>query len=156
MNIITHNKAYCFFPRATFGENRRSLKVYPSHSQHVTTARAYEKYESRGWTIIPTATRDDFDGKNAAFPNGLRRVGDSKCWTIPISPDIDLPEGYAESNAWVTRYDQNMGVSMRFYGLYSRNLLRTGYIFPEDGDLQDWIWEITRRASDELSPKLDM
>lgn len=157
MNMITHNKAYCFFPRATFGEHRRSLEVNPyrSGSDTIRVTKAFEKYKSRGWTIIPYATREDFDGPNAAFPHGLRRVGDSKCWTIPLSPDIDLPDGHAESNAWVTQYDENMNVVMRFYGMYSQNLLRAGYVLPEDDQLPDWIHEITSGVSNGFSLKLD-
>ncbi len=157
MNVITHNKAYCLFPRGTFGKHRRSLEVYPYRSSSDTTraTQALEKYESRGWTIIPTAAREDFEGPNAAFPHGLRRVGDAKCWTIPISPYINLPDGCIESNSWVTRYDQSMNVTMRFYGMYSHNLLRAGYILPEDGRLVDWIREIMSGPISEFTLKLD-
>ncbi|KJA14352.1 hypothetical protein HYPSUDRAFT_49268 [Hypholoma sublateritium FD-334 SS-4] len=131
MNIITHNKAYSFFPRATFGDRRRSLKNSMNTSSG--TQVAYAKYESREWEIIGTIDRDDFDGANAAFPTGLRRVGDSKCWTIPIYPDLALPEGYIESNAW----------------------LRASYIFPDDQDLWDWISEITKRGPDGAHSQID-
>ncbi|KJA12654.1 hypothetical protein HYPSUDRAFT_210269 [Hypholoma sublateritium FD-334 SS-4] len=120
------------------------LKVFMNTSSG--TQVAYAKYESRGWEIIGSIDRDDFDGANAAFPTGLRRVSDSKCWTIPIYPDLALPEGYIESNAWVTQYNARLMPTMRFYGMYSRTQLRASYIFLADQDLWDWISEITKHG----------
>ena len=48
-----------------------------------------------------------------------------------------------------------MSVVMRFYGMYSHNLLRAAYILPEDGDLLDWIRDIMNGPISEFTLKLD-
>lgn len=71
MNIITHNKVYSFFPRATF-EDRRSLKDIPRDFKP-TTLKPLAKCKARGWKIVDQITRDDFDGPNAVFSHGPAR-----------------------------------------------------------------------------------
>ncbi|KJA20915.1 hypothetical protein HYPSUDRAFT_42508 [Hypholoma sublateritium FD-334 SS-4] len=154
MNIITHNMAYSFFPRATFEDRRRSLKVTPRGFE-TTTLKPLAKYKARGWEIVDQITRDDFDGPNAVFSHGPRRVGDARCWTMRILPDIGLPDGFIESNAWETQYTVNLVANMRFYSVYSRTHLRAGYIIPPDTRLVDWIKEITKEAIAQWVPRMD-
>ena len=99
MNIIAHDKAYSFFPKATF-ERRYSVRFY----RHGDASRelAAQKYVRRGWAMTNLfSKRYPID----AFPFGTRYVGDSICWTLPVYPALELPSGYAEANSWFMRTD---------------------------------------------------
>ncbi|KJA17399.1 hypothetical protein HYPSUDRAFT_46484 [Hypholoma sublateritium FD-334 SS-4] len=155
MNIITHNKAYSFFPRATFEAPRRSLKVLP-RGYRTAALKALEKYDARGWAVINEITRADFDGPNAAFWNGPRRVGDARCWTMRILPDIGLPDDFIENNAWSTQYTVDMQAKMSFYSLYSRTHLTASYIILPDDRLVTWIAEAMRDIADQWDPEMNI
>jgi len=103
MNLITHNKAYSIFPRETF-EERRSL-VYANHPESAVQARA--KYEQRGWQFIAEVQTDESSNSISGFTNGSRHLGDSKCWTIPLIPEIDYSPKYWEANSWQLHYDSD-------------------------------------------------
>ncbi|KIM40832.1 hypothetical protein M413DRAFT_40033, partial [Hebeloma cylindrosporum] len=53
MNIITHDKAYSVFPRATFEERRSLVHVKDTDSTALT------KYEERGWQLIQDIKSED-------------------------------------------------------------------------------------------------
>ena len=153
MNIITYNKAYSFFPRATFENPRRTLKVLPRGS--ATSARkALEKYQERGWNIISQIIRADFDGPNAAFWNGPRHVGDARCWTMRILPDIGLPDKLFENNAWSTQYTVDLQAKMSFWSLYSSTHLAATYILPPDDALLGELGEAMQDEIDRCAPDM--
>ena len=100
MNLISHEKAYSLYPRATFKE-RRSFAFQREGLSEETAQVAREKYIARGWNMIQSLTRDEIMGPFSAFSAGGRYIGDSKCWTIPILPKLQqLPAGYIETNSW--------------------------------------------------------
>ncbi|KAF8961522.1 hypothetical protein BDZ97DRAFT_1828663 [Flammula alnicola] len=141
MNIITHDKAYSLFPRGTF-EERRSL-IYIADNR---CAAARAKYASRGWAQSRDITRDEFDDPRSAFSRGDRFPGDSKCWTMPILPKLDLPEGYMESNSWKVEYDRNLEPAMT-YSVVLANKLKFSYIVVVDADLRDYISQVIPTAT---------
>ncbi len=97
MNFITYEKAYSLYPGATFAA-RKSLvtgvTARPGHPSQLATERALRKYKTRGWELYRRIT------KETRFPSGLRRVGDSKCWTMSILPKFDFPPSTIEANTW--------------------------------------------------------
>ncbi len=96
MNIITHDKAYSFYPRATFDEHR-SLVCRPD-----VETETLKKYKDRGWAMSGLSDMPELDHPiYSTFPFGRRYVGDPCCWKIPVTPGLDLPRGFVESNSWV-------------------------------------------------------
>jgi len=110
MNVITHNKAYALYPKGTF-EERRSL-VYSKKGLKQDDAR--KKYEMRGWSMVKHLTVEEFKDRTSAFAPGIRYVGDSKCWTVPVYPTLDLPEGFIETNTWALQYSAKLVPTMSF------------------------------------------
>jgi len=87
------------FAQGTFKE-RHSL-VYSKEGVGEEVAKvARDKYVARGWEMVKTLTEDEIIDPTSAFDAGSHYVGDSKCWTIPIFPKLQLPEGYIETNSW--------------------------------------------------------
>lgn len=101
MNLITHNKAYSIFPHETF-EQRRSL-IHVRDAESALKARS--KYETRGWRFITEIDDDEVQNLKSAFAPGSRHLGDSKCWTIPLHPELDYSPKYWEANCWGLRYN---------------------------------------------------
>ena len=126
MNLITHNKAYSLYPRPTF-EERRSLV---HHANTVERERALKKYEDRGWAIIKKITQEESKDRTSAFYSGLRSVGDKKCWTLLLSPKLDLPTGHMETNTWALSYSRGLDVSMTYRILCSENLRFSYLVHP--------------------------
>ncbi len=154
MNIITYNTAYSFFPRATFESPRRTLKVLP-RGTGIAARKALVKYQERGWDVINHITRADFDGPNAAFWNGPRHVGDARCWTMRILPDIGLPDRLFEINAWSTQYSVDLQLRMSFWSVYSSTFLTTAYILPPDDALLAEAGETLQDEIDHCTPEIN-
>jgi hypothetical protein len=81
MNIISYEKAYSLYPRATF-EERRSL-ICATAGFHQEPART--KYVNRGWKMITIVPAQEQDNPLSSFRKGLRWLGDKLCYTIPLS-----------------------------------------------------------------------
>ncbi|KAI0149469.1 hypothetical protein GGR57DRAFT_514875 [Xylariaceae sp. FL1272] len=86
INIITWNKAFCVFPRATF------LYHYTVAVQRLDShfGSLHAKYSKRGWRmwthpIRPTAARDLFGINEPRDDHRCRRVGDSGCWVLNLN-----------------------------------------------------------------------
>ncbi len=95
MNVVAYDKAYSFFPKATF-EERRSLRRYREGDPNRDLA--MQKYTRRGWSMIgPSTTQSQ---PLDAFPVGERYVGDCACWTVQVHPALELPLGIVEGNSW--------------------------------------------------------
>jgi hypothetical protein len=87
MNVISYEKAYSFYPRATF-EERRSL-ICATSGPHQEPAR--QKYIVRGWTMLYSVTQAEQNYESSAFRTGLRRIGDRFSWIIPLPLEgVDL------------------------------------------------------------------
>jgi len=104
MNLITHDKAYSIFPQATF-EDRRSL-VFVNEGDSAIKAR--EKYEERGWTFVEGYEVQPLD-RRSPFAKGVRRLGDSKCWSISLHHENDgtACTSHWDSNSWRLTFAKN-------------------------------------------------
>lgn len=100
MNLITHEKAYSLYPHATF-EERRSLVISTEGSKQES---ARKKYAERGWTMVETGQDEDIRNARSDFTQSRRYIGDSRCWTLPILPKLDLPEDFMATNTWELKY----------------------------------------------------
>lgn len=136
MNLITHDKAYSLYPLGTFKEHR-SLALYREDTNEEAARIARDKYVARGWTLVEALTQDEMADPTSAFSPGSRFVGDSKCWTIPILPKLDLPEGYIEMNSWDLQYDSANHAEMA-YTVLTAPTLRYNYLV-KDVPLQRYI-----------------
>jgi len=77
INVISFDKAYALYPRATLHEHRSLVCVMqPAPSQPA----ALQKYADRGFTIVTNIT----GLVDPAFHVGVRYMGDSMCWTLPL------------------------------------------------------------------------
>lgn len=80
MNIVTFDKAYSLFPRATF-EERVSLVLLDVLR---VEGKAFEKYSRRGWAMIPRIW-PGYPELDRCFALGRSRsVGDSLSWVVPL------------------------------------------------------------------------
>jgi len=100
MNLITHERAYSLYPHATFEEGR-SLVISTEGSKQES---ARKKYAERGWTMVKTGQDEDIQHARSDFTPCRRHIGDSRCWTIPILPKLDLPEDLMATNTWELKY----------------------------------------------------
>jgi len=104
MNLITHDKAYSIFPRSTF-EDRRSL-IFDKDGDSAVKARA--KYEVRGWTFVEgLEVQVERRGPFSPFRKGIRRLGDTKCWSISLDREQDRNTSVWDSNSWKLVYVGN-------------------------------------------------
>lgn len=83
---------------------------------------------------------EEITNRRAAFAPGKRYVGDSKCWTIPLYPKLDLSEGFVESNTWMLNYNSKMVPIMSFKILLT-NCLRYSYLVVDDA-LAEYLWPV--------------
>lgn len=110
MNLITHESAYSLYPHATF-EERRSLVISTEGSRQES---ARNKYRERGWTMVEAGQDEDIRNARSDFTPRRRYIGDSRCWTIPILPKLDLPEGFLATNTWELEYNLVMDALEEF------------------------------------------
>lgn len=80
MNVISFEKAYCLFPRATL-EDRRSIVTLRYNPEPGVLQNCIEKYEERGWSF--ENFRDVYQ-QDPAFYLGDRWINDSMSWVIPL------------------------------------------------------------------------
>ncbi|PPQ72160.1 hypothetical protein CVT24_002411 [Panaeolus cyanescens] len=106
MNIITSNKAYCLYPRATLVD-KRSLVVRRPDFLEQRSADAIHKYHQRGYSMEYIVENErDISSPRSAYCVGPRSVGDSKCWVLDIQGSETSPTSlgsdqvYVEGNAW--------------------------------------------------------
>lgn len=132
MNIITHEKAYALYGKASFQE-LRSL-MYSTEGVRQDSAR--RKYAERGWLMTESLTTAEIFDPDSSFKPGPRYVGDPLCWTVDLTPKLDLEESLIEMNNWVLRYDNDNLPSMEF-DMLEDNQLGFEYVFraEEDGPL---------------------
>lgn len=147
MNVITHNKAYSIYPRATFIE-RRSL-VY-NRSENSLEGRP--KYEQRGWIQIPFLEAHDYNNPFSSFARGSRRIGDNKCWTIDLYPTIiNMSQDFMDSNTWYLHYikpSMGLGMDWRVFITHHWELVKGEEMFRNiylmDSVRRDRFWNIIK------------
>jgi len=146
MNFITHDKAYCLYPLGTLQERRAVITTGLSENDPVM-----HKYAARGWTMISHTTPDMMD-EHSAFAPGTRRVGDSRCWTLPILPILDYSKptrNMVEANTWKLRHFAAQEPEIHFKVLVGPDLEHTYLV--ADSRLQDYL-SLTFN-DDEISPE---
>jgi len=103
MNLITHDKAYSIFPRATF-EDRRSLVFVKEGAAAVETCAVYK---GRGWTFVNASEIKSLH-QSSPFTKGIRRLGDSKCWSISLQPEQKRTASVWDSNSWKFTFEHDL------------------------------------------------
>ncbi|KJA12934.1 hypothetical protein HYPSUDRAFT_649054 [Hypholoma sublateritium FD-334 SS-4] len=151
MNIITHDKAYSFYPRATFDEHY-SLVCRPD-----VEVDTLKKYKARGWSMFDLS---DFPPLRvdmySTFSLGRRYVGDPCCWTIPINSGLNLPHGYVESNSWVIKLRYRFGeekVITKFDVLATRRLKFSYIVDTADLNMENEIRKFIGRSQQTPNPQ---
>jgi hypothetical protein len=139
MNLITHDTAYSLYPRATFEERRPLVH----HADTIDRAQALTKYKGRGWTVVMKISVEESQDPRSAFSVGMRYLGDRKCWTLPLTPKIDMAAGHMETHTWALSYDSTLKLSMKYMVLLSRKL-RFPYLV--DHRLRDSIRDLVKEA----------
>jgi hypothetical protein len=125
MNLITHDKAYSIFPRATF-EERRSL-THVKDTELAMMARL--KYEGRGWHFVDEIEDDESRNRLSSFTRGPRHLGDSRCWTIQLQPAQEPSPNMWESNSWSLKYNADQTPAHAWMLLKSPRRLHFSYLF---------------------------
>lgn len=145
MNVISFNKAYCLFPRATL-EERRSLLSWSSQGRSNRRQEGLDKYSARGFAMLNYLEEDEFitSHRGRSFPFGPRWLGDIDTWVInldvqgvqfPPSPDPSAATRICDpvvTTSFFMRYDDNDGAIMDFSVLESP-VLRYSYVIIDDG-----------------------
>ncbi|KAF5317751.1 hypothetical protein D9619_012541 [Psilocybe cf. subviscida] len=132
MNLITHDKAYCLFPRATLEERRALTYLSPSTGSEAKKS-SYHKYTGRGWELLNSITRDEFDNPYSSFARGTRFIGDGKCWTVPVLPlRRDLPESTVDINSFALEYDEELEPVFTFRHIDVNGLQQPYVLLEED------------------------
>lgn len=140
MNVISYEKAYCLFPRATL-EERRSLVVATDGPGQLP---ALLKYEERGWEMVVSVSSRERTGRNPSFPFGKRFIDDRYTWTIaldlsglslsrritPLSPV--LTQDPVSATSWTFRYLPDDGGEMEFGSISDERLLYTYALDDEE------------------------
>lgn len=144
MNVITHDKAYSFYSRATFDEHR-SLVCRPD-----VELETLKKYKDRGWAMLDLLDTYTFGSDiHSTFSLGRRYVGDSCCWTIPIPSELNLPHGYIESDSWVIKLRCHFGeekVVTQFEVLATKRLKFSYVVDADDLRMENEIKKYVGRS----------
>lgn len=142
MNVISWEKAYCLYPRATL-EARCSLIC---NRKGCNMAIAMQKYEKRGWHFYESHDRDCRWGPSlrSCFHiqhKLLRWMGDPFCWTLELDttqiPDRLYPGGNSSplphdpvvTTSWKLRSDGHIDTK----GRYSAHLHFPYLLYYNDG-----------------------
>ncbi|KAI0715462.1 hypothetical protein C8T65DRAFT_144725 [Cerioporus squamosus] len=140
MNVISFEKAYCLFPRATL-EARLSLLSSSCAGRSVRRQASVAKYVARGFTITERIPPQDLR-LPYLFPLGWRWIDDSTSWVIPLNTDGVTPpppinhvtprllhDPVVVCN-WEMRYTPLRGASMH-YLIARSELLRYRYLISD-------------------------
>ena len=148
MNVITFNKAYCLFPRATL-EAGRSLLSSSTQGVYRNRGKALAKYTERGFDVAFSLPPGDLAARKPMFPLGWRWLDDENSWVIPLDTfGVDVPSRPNQLSLplvddpsivcnWQTQYSSTKGAIMRFAVIKS-DLLRYRYVIA-DRDLSDYL-----------------
>ena len=156
MNIITHDKAYCLFPRATLDERRAMSHLSPVDWNDRSQSLVYDKYTARGYDLLHIMPDDLKPG--GSFADGRRSVGDKKSWVLPILPvRPDLVPSTVHANSFGFQSSRRLRPFIDYSHLYladlchkyvvalpvvSRLFCCTRYVKPNDPIL---IWYVALR-----------
>lgn len=141
LNIITHDYAYCLYPKATL-DKKKSLYLPSAFATVPHVMSALNKYRDRGWDVVNRLHDYEAFGDEPLFPFGPRRVSDAKSLKIRWCPVLDIPSSTIDINSWIVSYDGSM--IPQFHGVLCRaNRLRRSYILSCDKgeDYFQSIWK---------------
>ncbi|KAI0694244.1 hypothetical protein C8T65DRAFT_585148, partial [Cerioporus squamosus] len=140
MNVISFEKAYCLFPRATL-EERLSLLSSSSAGHSRRRRQSVAKYAIRGFTIIERIPFTDLRAPSL-FPLGWRWIDDSSSWVIPLDITDVAPSASPNKSSppllhdpvvvcnWEVQYTPLRGAVMR-YVVAKSELLRYRYLIGD-------------------------
>lgn len=144
MNIITYDRAYCLYPRATL-EDRISLVC--TDRSDTTIRRTFAKYSQRGWRVTLCSADLPLSTLRSLCVNRSRPMMGAFTWTIPL-PDAPVSTFYINERSAVLRSDPVSAASwtmvvndggrcrMQFKLIRSPHLCLT-YVRDDDGVLYD-------------------
>ena len=134
MNIITHDQAYCLFPRATLDEERAMSYLCPHNRLDEFEAGLYDKYTARGFDLLPV-NAEDLDPIRGSFPVGNRFIGDEQCWTLPVLPlRTDLPGSTVDTNSFYFSAGDRMVPMIEYQHLHLSHLSHQYVFSPEEAE----------------------
>lgn len=155
MNVISYENAISFFPRETLDKRRSLICATAGPRQEA----AREKYIARGWEMLRYLFPDDEVNTGSAFCLHKRRIGDRRCWTIPlplqgvIVPPPLRPHKMAihhdnlAVNSWrMHTYERLDEVGITF-NILSSPILHHSYTVEDDA-FEKWIVHKLKMAED--------
>lgn len=110
MNIITYNRAYCLYPRATLEDHISLICTVRSDK---TIRRTFAKYSQRGWTISLCSTDLPLSTLHSLCINRPRTMTGPFTWTIRL-PDPPVSTFYINERSAVLRSDPVSAASWTF------------------------------------------
>lgn len=90
INVISFEKAYSLYPKATFDDSRALI----IHSDGPSQVPALKKYAERGWKILDGISESEQFDDRSEFSAIVRWIGDRCTWVIDLDmKGIDIPPG---------------------------------------------------------------
>ncbi|KAJ6632211.1 hypothetical protein B0H10DRAFT_2206605 [Mycena sp. CBHHK59/15] len=147
MNILTHDHAYCLYPRSTF--------IYKNAVIIETVGAGQEdgrqKYIDRGWEMIkaPPMSVLASRGSELSIRAGTRWAGDTFTWTIPLrarrTAGISATPDLCPLNSWLLEYNGRLRAKTKWAFLETTQL-RFKYTIADRTALEE-EWVAVRGAS---------
>ena len=101
MNIITYNRAYCLYPRATLNDR---VSLVCTDRSDTLIQRTFAKYSQRGWSISLCSANLPLSTLRSLCINRPRSMVGTFTWTIPL-PDPPVSTFYINEQSTVLRFD---------------------------------------------------
>ncbi|VDC03935.1 unnamed protein product [Peniophora sp. CBMAI 1063] len=113
MNVITHQRAYSLFPRATLIDRVTLAINTAGEGERWDIAR--QKYANRGWRVVDLGNESLALEESTDFQSMDRWVGDSETWTVPLLPKLPhLEDDFMSINAFRLAYDSQHGAEIGY------------------------------------------
>ncbi|KAI9068490.1 hypothetical protein FKP32DRAFT_1561581, partial [Trametes sanguinea] len=160
MNVISYNKAYCLFPRATL-EERRSLMTSVAVGTGRTDRAGFFTSSDTGHRLILSLPPEEvyMEPPSRSFPCGPRWIGDDSTWLILLDTEGILPPPPPNSvssprshdpivmTSFSMRYDDEEGATLHFYVVDSP-AIRYAFVCGDE-DTADYLAHILLAKTDE-------
>ncbi|PPR07902.1 hypothetical protein CVT24_002815 [Panaeolus cyanescens] len=151
MNIITHEAAYSLYPLATFEHCVMAM----NHCFHPSEVKCIDKYRSRGWKLMGVdniAANTASVLKHKCFGSGIRAIGGTATWILPIYPRLAYYTGQiVDGNSWVQSFNSEAGHLLSFtYSIATSESLKFPIICAAETMVQD-AYERILSSKDEES-----
>ena len=113
MNVITHQRAYALFPRATLADRVTLAINTAGEGERWDVAR--QKYATRGWRVVDLGHETLAVNESIDFRCTDRWVGDSETWTVPLLPKLPhLGDDLMSINSFRLAFDQTHGAEIGY------------------------------------------